>query len=143
MKKCAISKLPGMEIGELEQIIKNTFRIGNLEKQIAALPGISEHRFNQLQEIEAVIVFMEVELRKIRRKWFKTYLEGYDKALSSRDAEKYADGEQEVVDYEHLINEVALLRNKYMGVMKGLETKNFMVGHITRLRTAGMEDVTL
>ncbi len=27
---------------------------GNLEKSIAGLPGITEHRFNQLQEIEAV-----------------------------------------------------------------------------------------
>jgi len=27
--------------------------------------------------------------------------------------------------------------------MKGLESKNFMIGHVVRLRTAGMEDVQL
>jgi hypothetical protein len=27
--------------------------------------------------------------------------------------------------------------------MKGLESKNFMIGHVVRLRTAGMEDVSL
>jgi hypothetical protein len=27
--------------------------------------------------------------------------------------------------------------------MKGLDSKSWMLGHITRLRTAGMEDVTL
>ena len=62
---------------------------------------------------------------------------------TSRDAEKYVDGEQEVIDYETLINEVAFLRNKWLGVMKALESKNFMLGHITRLRAAGMEDVSL
>jgi hypothetical protein len=27
--------------------------------------------------------------------------------------------------------------------MKGLESKNFMLGHVTRLRTAGMEDASI
>ena len=61
--------------------------------------------------------------------------------MTSRDAEKYAEAEDEVVDFETIINEVALLRNKWLGVMKGLESKNFMIGHVVRLRTAGMEDV--
>ena len=60
---------------------------------------------------------------------------------TSRDAEKYVDGEDEVIDFETIINEVALLRNKFLGVMKGFDSKNFMMGHIVRLRTAGMEDV--
>ena len=116
---------------------------GNVEKNIAALPGVSEFRFNQLQEIEAVLRYLELELRKIRKKHLKKYLEGYARALTSRDAEKYVDGEDEVITYEIMINEVALLRNKWMGVMKGLEQKSFSLGHITRLRTAGMEDITL
>lgn len=116
---------------------------GHLEKSIAALPGITEHRFNQLQEIEAVLNYLNIQLRKIRKKHFKLYLEGYARALSSRDAEKYVDGEDEVVDFETIINEVALVRNKWLGLMKGLESKNFMLGHVARLRTAGMEDITL
>lgn len=116
---------------------------GNLEKNIAALPGITEHRFNQLQEIEAVLNYLNIQLRKIRRKHFQKYLENYNRALTSRDAEKYVDGEDEVIDFETIINEVALVRNKWLGLMKGLESKNFMIGHVSRLRTAGMEDVTL
>ena len=116
---------------------------GLVEKNITALPGITEHRFNQLQEIEAVLNYLNIQLRKIRRKHFQKYLEGYARALTSRDAEKYVDGEDEVIDFETLINEVALLRNKYLGIIKGFESKNFMMGHIVRLRTAGMEDVTV
>ena len=119
-------------------------RVGGLvEKNITALPGITEHRFNQLQEIEAILNYLNIQLRKIRRKYFQKYLEGYARALTSRDAEKYVDGEDEVIDFETLINEVALLRNKYLGIMKAMESKNFMLGHIVRLRAAGMEDISV
>lgn len=116
---------------------------GNVEKNIAAIPGVTEHRFNQLQEIEAVLNYLNIKLRQIRRKHFQKYLEAYNRALTSRDAEKYVDGEDEVVDFETLINEVALLRNKWLGIMKALESKNFMLGHIVRLRAAGMEDISM
>ena len=126
---------------ELEDA-KRDVRIGGLvEKNITALPGITEHRFNQLQEIEAVLNHLNIQLRKIRRKHFQKYLEGYARALTSRDAEKYVDGEDEVIDFETLINEVALLRNRYLGILKAMESKNFMLGHIVRLRAAGMEDI--
>ena len=116
---------------------------GLVERNVKDLPGITEHRFNQLQEVEAVLNYLNIQLRKIRRRHFQKYLEGYARALSSRDAEKYVDGEDEVIDYETIINEVALLRNRWLGIMKGLDSKSWMLGHITRLRTAGMEDVTL
>jgi uncharacterized protein YfdQ (DUF2303 family) len=123
---------------------KRDCRIGGVvEKNISALPGITEHRFNQLQEIEAVLNYLNIQLRKIRRRHFQKYLEGYARALTSRDAEKYVDGEDEVIDFETIINEVALLRNRYLGIMKAMESKNFMLGHIVRLRAAGMEDIQI
>jgi hypothetical protein len=126
---------------ELEDA-KRDVRIGGLvEKNITALPGITEHRFNQLQEIEAILNHLNIQIRKIRRKHFQKYLEGYARALTSRDAEKYVDGEDEVIDFETIINEVALLRNRWLGIMKGLDSKSWMSGHIVRLRTAGMEDI--
>lgn len=128
---------------ELEQAKRDVKIAGLVEKSLSGLPGVTEHRFNQLQEIEAVLEYLNIRLRKIRRTHFQKYLETYARALTSRDAEKYVDGEDEVIDFETIINEVALLRNKWLGIMKGLESKNFMLGHITRLRTAGMEDVTV
>jgi uncharacterized protein YfdQ (DUF2303 family) len=121
---------------------KRDCRIGGLvEKNVKELPGITEHRFNQLQEIEAVLNYLNIQLRKIRRRHFQKYLESYARALTSRDAEKYVDGEDEVIDYETIINEVAYLRNRWLGIMKGLDTKQWQLGHITKLRTAGMEDI--
>ena len=121
---------------------KKECRIGGyVEINIKELPGITEHRFNQLQEIEAILNFLNIQLRKIRRRHFQKYLESYARALSARDAEKYVDGEDEVIDMETIINEVALLRNRWLGIMKGLDTKQWQMGHIVRLRTAGMEDI--
>ncbi|CAB4129090.1 hypothetical protein UFOVP112_188 [uncultured Caudovirales phage] len=116
---------------------------GKVEKELSNLPGETEHRFNQLQEIEAILEHLNIQLRKIRQKHYKKYLESYGRALTSRDAEKYAEAEDEVIDMETIINEVALLRNKWLGVMKGIESKNFMLGHVVRLRTAGMEDIVV
>ena len=107
------------------------------------MPGIVEHRFNQLQELEAILEFMNIELRKLRSSFFKKYLENYQRALSSRDVEKYVDGENDVCDYEKIINEFALIRNKWLGVLKALDQKQWQITNIVKLRVAGMEDATL
>ena len=141
-----LSQIPDFIIhyeSELEQAKYDVRVNGKVEKNISNLPGITEQRFNQLQEIEAVLNYLNIQLRKLRRKYFQKYLEGYNRALTSRDAEKYTDGEDEVIDFEVLINEVALLRNKWLGILKGLDSKQWQLGHIVRLRTAGMEDITV
>jgi hypothetical protein len=128
---------------ELEQAQKECRISGNIEKVSSSLPGIVEHRFNQLQEIEAILEYLNIELRRLRSKTFKKYLENYQRALSSRDVEKYVDGEADVVDFEKLINEFALIRNKWLGIIKSLDIKQWQMSNIIKLRTAGMEDVTL
>lgn len=128
---------------ELKEAKKECLIHGSVEKSSRDLPGHVEHRFNQLQEIEAVLTYLNIELKKIRRKYFQQYLEHYQRALTSRDVEKYVDGEQEVVNYELLINEVALLRNYFLGIMKGLDTKGFQISNMTRLKVAGMEDFSV
>ena len=116
---------------------------GSVEKAAANLPGIVEHRFNQLQEIEAILEYLNIELKRLRSKFFKKYLENYQRALSSRDVEKYVDGEADEVDYEKIINEFALIRNKWLGVLKSLDQKQWQITNIVKLRVAGMEDATL
>ena len=116
---------------------------GNVERAAAEMPGIVEHRFNQLQEIEAILNYLNIELRRLRSSYFKKYLENYQRALSSRDVEKYVDGEADVVDYEKIINEFALLRNKWLGVLKALDQKQWQITNVVKLRVAGMEDATL
>lgn len=128
---------------ELEAARKETFLSGNLEKQSRDLPGIVSYRFAQLQEVEAILEHLNIEQRTILRKHYRKYLEHYNKVLSSRDAEKFAEGEQEYIDMEHIVNEFALVRNKFLAVMKGLDNKSFQLNNIVKLRTAGLEDVSI
>ena len=141
-----ISKIPNAIAffdNELEEAKVECKLSGNVERASAAMPGIVEHRFNQLQEIEAILNYMNIELRRLRSSYFKKYLENYQRALSSRDVEKYVDGEADVVDYEKIINEFALLRNKWLGVLKALDQKQWQITNIVKLRVAGMEDASL
>jgi hypothetical protein len=116
---------------------------GNLEKASANMPGIVEHRFNQLQEIEAILEYLNIELRRLKSSHFRRYLENYARALSSRDVEKYVEGEADVVDMEKIINEFALLRNKWLGITKALDQKQWQITNIVKLRVAGMEDASI
>jgi len=126
------------------QAAKNDGRItGNIEKAAANMPGIVEQRYSQLQEIEAILEYLNIELRRLKSQHFRKYLENYQRALSSRDCEKYVEGESDVVDFEKIINEFALLRNKWLGITKALDIKQWQLSNIIKLRVAGMEDATL
>ena len=128
---------------ELQAAKLDTHIAGNIEKAAAKMPGIVETRFNQLQEIEAILEYLNIELRRLRSQHFRKYLENYQRALSSRDCEKFVEGEADVVDFEKIINDFALLRNKWLGIIKALDIKQWQLSNIVKLRTAGLEDATL
>jgi len=116
---------------------------GSLERASRDMPGITEYRFNQLQEIEAILEHLNIELRKLRSLKFRQFTEHYNRALTSRDAEKYVDGEPEVSDMDSIVNEFALVRNKYLGLIKGIDIKQWQLSNVIKLRVAGMEDAEL
>ena len=64
---------------ELLEAKKQCKIYGNLEKASAALPGIVEERFSQLQQLEAILEYLNIELRRLRSKTFRKYLENYIK----------------------------------------------------------------
>ena len=128
---------------QLEEARRDVKVYGNVEKASAALPGIVEQRFNQLQEIEAILEYLNIELRRLKSQHFRKYLENYQRALSSRDCEKFVEGEADVVDFEKIINEFALLRNKWLGITKALDQKQWHLSNIVKLRVSGLEDATL
>ena len=117
--------------------------VGNIEKAAAGMPGVVEQRFSQLQEIEAILEYLNIELRRLKSQHFRKYLETYQRALSSRDCDRYVEGEADVVDFEKIINEFALLRNKWLGITKSLDQKQWQITNIVKLRVAGMEDASI
>lgn len=116
---------------------------GNIEKIAAAMPGTVEYRYNQLQEIEAILELLNIELRKLKSFYFRKYLESYQKILTQKECDKYVDGEVEVANFEMVVNDFALIRNKWLGITKALEQKQWQLSNIVRLRVAGMEDASI
>ena len=89
--------------------------------------------------------------KELKIEWFASawdieslkFLENYNKLLSSRDAEKYVDGETDVVDMTKIVNDFALIRNQWLGITKGLDQKQWQITNIVKLRVAGMEDADI
>ena len=128
---------------ELQSAKIETSIKGNLEANSRMMPGIVEYRFNQLQEIEAILEWLNIQLRKKRSEVFKLYMEKYNKALTSREAEKYSEGDSGVLEWHLLVNEFAMIRNKYLGLMKAIDVKQWQITNIVKLRVAGLEDTTM
>ncbi len=125
---------------ELESAQGEARIVGNIEKNAQELSGIMSYRFGQLQEIEAILKFLSIKYDKMRSDFYRKYNERYNRELSDRSIEKYIDGEDDIVGMSTLINEVALVRNRYLALIKGLEQKSFSISNIIRLRVVGMED---
>lgn len=128
---------------ELSDALDEVRISGNIEANNKQMPGLMSQRFSQLQEIDAIIVHMETVLRKLKTEKFRTYLENYNRSLTSRDADRYADGDAEVIDMMLLINQIALMRNQFLGVTKALEQKSYALSNITKLRAAGLDTTDL
>lgn len=124
---------------ELVQALEDVKIKGRLEKNSAELPGITMYRYNQLQDLEAILKFLNLKYDKIKYKEFKKNMSG-NRQMSTRDAEKLAEGSVELYDVALLINQVSLTRNKFLGVTKGLECKNWQISSLVKLKTAGFED---
>jgi len=116
---------------------------GNLEQNAAELPGVFEYRFGQLQDIESILEYFNIEMEKAKSTHFRQYLESYDRSLKKSEIDVYISGEDDIVQFRHLINEIALVRNKYLGLTGALDKKNWNIGHIVKLRSAGLEDVSV
>jgi hypothetical protein len=129
--------------GQFDQAHAELKVSGYLAKEAAELPGLTAYRYNQLQELEAILHYLNIKLKATRGRTFRRYMEAYNKSLSSRDADKYADADPEVTELETLINRVALIRNQFVGVIKGLETKHWQLGSIVKLKVAGFEDAQI
>lgn len=110
---------------------------------IRRIPGLTEYRYGQLSEIEAIIGYLEIIQTKAQGIKRKHYLEAYNRQLSDRMVELYSASDPAVADLGLLRNQFSLIRNKFLGVHKGLETLHYQIGHLVKLLEKGIEDSSL
>lgn len=135
-----IELLPRYEqkIADAEPIFKLEGR--RLEEIIRSLPHYQANYDQSLQEIKAVDAWLETIKEKVTAKLWRKYLEGYARALSTRDIQAYIAGEKEIVELNQIGIEVTLLKNKLEAIVEALKQMGWMMGHVTKLRVSEMQD---
>lgn len=114
---------------------------GNLQRCISELSSLYEMRFAQLQELEAIMEFFDIKLKGIRSSLYQKLMNNSQRALTSNDIKQYIDGDKNIIDLQLIINDIALVRNKFISLTKGFESKNFMLSNLTRLHCAGLDQI--
>ena len=125
---------------ELNDARKEINKTGNIEKIAMELPGAIEYRFNQLQNVEGILEYLNIKRKHLFSKKYKEFVEKNSKLLKIKDIEHFINSNTEIMEMDVLINIVSNIRNKYLGIMKGLENKAFQINNITKLKCQGLED---
>lgn len=116
---------------------------GKLNRCIAELPSLFEIRFSQLQELEAILAYFTNKLNGLRGSIYRQLQEHSKRQLNSTDIKQYVDSDEKVLAMQTIINEIALVRNKFISLSKGFETKNWQLSNLTKLQCAGLDDIQI
>jgi len=128
---------------QYEEARKEVKVSGNFGKCVSELSSNFENRLSQLQEIEAILRHFEIKLTQMKSELYKKFLENYQRALSSSDIKVYIEGQPEIVAIQNIINQITLVRNKYVALSKGFETANYQLSNLSRLYGNGTQEVIL
>ena len=138
-----LDRLPAYEqkLQDAEPIFKLENR--RLEEIARTLPHYQVSYDQTYQELKALEEWLNnIKEKKIAKYW-KKYLEGYQRTLTSRDIQAYIAGEKEIVELNQIIIEVTLLKSNALSVVEAVKNLGWMLGHITKLRVAEMQDAVL
>lgn len=115
----------------------------HLQQVQLELPSLFETRYAQLQELEAIIEFFDIKVKALRSSLYQKLLNSSQRALTSSDVKQYIDGDKNIMDLQIIINDIALVRNKFISVTKALDVKNWQLSNVTKSLCAGINDVIL
>lgn len=114
-----------------------------LEQVMKTVPQYQHSYDSAYQELKALEEWLNGIKEKRMAKVWKKYLEGYQRALSTKDIQVYAAGESSIVEINQIVIEISLLKNQMLSIVEALKNLGWMVGHITKLRVAEMQEAIL
>jgi len=101
-----------------------------LEREKLGTSHIFEHRLSQLQDLDAILKILNVKESNLRRTLYKKFIE----TIPNSNIDYLINLDDNVKSLESTINELALIRNLYLGILKGLHIKSASVNLCSRLR---------
>ena len=128
---------------ELEEAVKDVELSGSVQQAIGTISGMVSYRKMQLAELNAIMDHLEILYRRQRSQTLRKFMEHYNRDLSATEAGKWVDGEPEVVAMAGIIVEVKFLRNKFGGIVDGLDIKGYQLSNIAKLALADRLDITI
>lgn len=145
IKENATNIQPVLEHFEEEYIkAKEEIKIkGKLQRCISELPSLYEIRFSQLQELESILEFFDIKMKGIRSSLYQKIMNNSQRALTSNDIKQYIDGDKNIMDLQLIINDIALIRNKFISLTKGFESKNWQLNNLVKLQCAGLDNIEI
>lgn len=127
---------------EYEAARKELRPSGRIDVMLQRLPGLIEHYWARYQELECILQEIEIRENKALHSARKAYYEHYNRQLTERMAEKYAENDDNVIALKRIRLNVAYVRNLYNAIFKGFESMNFRIKDTIELRKHQIEDAT-
>lgn len=116
---------------------------GRIETMATKLAGLTEERWTQLQDLDAIVEYLTTREKKSHIDKTKFYMEGYQRTLTYAQAKDYAETTDEVQTIRVVRQQVGNARDIFMGIFKGLDVMNYQISNVTKLRVAGVEDAEI
>jgi hypothetical protein len=129
------------EIAKAEPLF--TIEGERLEVIARNLPKHQAHFDQAAQEMKQLMKWLENHKAKEEAILFKNYTRGNSRALSATDQKILLAGEKSIIEINQVIIEANLMYSKFESITEAFKQMGWMVGHITKLRVAELNDIVL
>jgi hypothetical protein len=113
-----------------------------LEEIARELPQHQAYYMQLAQEARHLVKWLENHLEKIEARLTNNYLKG-QRAYGARETTVLIAGSSEMVEHKQLIIEASLTHQKLDAIVEGFKQMGWMLGNVTKLRVAELQDVIL
>jgi len=113
-----------------------------LEEIARELPKEQKRYALRMHEMKQVVKWLENYRAKLESRFTKN-AHNNQRALGAREATTIINGEKDIVELNQLIIEATLLQNQLAEIVEAFKQMGWMVGNITKLRVAELQEVEL
>jgi hypothetical protein len=113
-----------------------------LELIARVLPQHQTFYAQRAAEMKQVTKWLENFKAKLEARFTRNYSQG-QRALAAREATTFINGEKDIVELNQLIIEATLLYQQLNEIVEGFRQMGWMVGNITKLRVAELQEAIL
>jgi hypothetical protein len=111
-----------------------------IEVKLTRIASEIEYYYSRYQEIEMILAFMDKRVDREVVTQTQNYMDHYNRKITEQTAKKYAEVHDDVLILTDTRVVVAMVRNDFMALFKGLETLSFKLKDIVELRKAMLDD---